>query len=210
MSEVVTKNDLTKILNRLPSMVLSDAEIITNLYDYISNYGVKNLLPYPYVHTTSVINGITWTDNGDGTITANGTATGRSTFYLRVAADQWLIPVGNYRIVGCPEGGGWSTDNMKYRIWINYRKGDSDTGYGSDIGDGLNFTVIGDEEAIGAGLQIEAGQTVNNLIFKPMVRLADSNNDEWRPFAKSNTDLTQFINISDTTKQTYRDLGCDI
>lgn len=35
----------------------------------------KNLLPYPYLHTTKTQYGITFTDNGDGSVTANGTAT---------------------------------------------------------------------------------------------------------------------------------------
>ena len=35
----------------------------------------KNLLPYPYHHTTKTENGITFTDNGDGSVTVSGTAT---------------------------------------------------------------------------------------------------------------------------------------
>lgn len=33
-----------------------------------------NLLPYPYTDTTKTVSGVTFTDNGDGTIVANGTA----------------------------------------------------------------------------------------------------------------------------------------
>ncbi len=40
----------------------------------------SNLLPYPYAETTKTINGITFTDNGDGSITINGTATGQAWF----------------------------------------------------------------------------------------------------------------------------------
>ena len=42
----------------------------------------KNLIPYPYLNTTLTKNGITFTDNGDGSITANGTATDNAVFYL--------------------------------------------------------------------------------------------------------------------------------
>lgn len=35
----------------------------------------KNLLIYPYKHGTSTIDGVTFTDNGDGSITVNGTST---------------------------------------------------------------------------------------------------------------------------------------
>ena len=43
-----------------------------------------NLLPYPYFHTTRTSNGVTWTDNGDGSLTMNGTAekNNASGFYL--------------------------------------------------------------------------------------------------------------------------------
>lgn len=48
----------------------------------------ENLLPYPYYHTTRTSNGVTWTDNGDGSLTVNGTAIGNNTavFYLAFGA----------------------------------------------------------------------------------------------------------------------------
>ena len=42
----------------------------------------KNLLGYPYTETTKTVNGITFTDNGDGSITLSGATTGYSYFYL--------------------------------------------------------------------------------------------------------------------------------
>lgn len=42
----------------------------------------KNILSYPYADTTLTRQGITFTDNGDGSITAKGTATGVSYFGL--------------------------------------------------------------------------------------------------------------------------------
>lgn len=42
----------------------------------------KNILPYPYKDTTVTNQGITYTDNGDGSITVSGTSTGFSGFYL--------------------------------------------------------------------------------------------------------------------------------
>lgn len=42
----------------------------------------KNLIFYPYTETTKTQKGITFTDNGDGTITVNGTSTGLATFTL--------------------------------------------------------------------------------------------------------------------------------
>ena len=46
------------------------------------SYKSKNLLPYPYKQTTRSENGITFTDNGDGSISVRGTATENAVFYL--------------------------------------------------------------------------------------------------------------------------------
>lgn len=42
----------------------------------------KNLLPYPYRSTTNVIEGVSWVDNGDGSISVSGTASAYSMFRL--------------------------------------------------------------------------------------------------------------------------------
>ena len=42
----------------------------------------KNLIPYPFRDTTKTVNGITFTDNGDGSITIKGTATADVAFSL--------------------------------------------------------------------------------------------------------------------------------
>ena len=52
----------------------------------LKRYG-KNLLPYPYFDTTKTVNGITFTDNGDGSVTISGTASDNAYFYLQRNAD---------------------------------------------------------------------------------------------------------------------------
>lgn len=52
----------------------------------LKRYG-KNLLPYPYNNTTKTTNGITFTDNGDGSVTISGTASDNAYFYLQRNAD---------------------------------------------------------------------------------------------------------------------------
>lgn len=42
----------------------------------------KNLIPYPYKNTTQAVNGVAFTDNGDGSITLNGTSTAQINWYL--------------------------------------------------------------------------------------------------------------------------------
>ena len=52
----------------------------------------KNLLTYPYNETTKTVNGITFTDNGDGSVTVKGTATARCAFWLKQSVDNFVLP----------------------------------------------------------------------------------------------------------------------
>lgn len=42
----------------------------------------KNVLPYPYKDSSKTGNGINFTDNGDGSVSLTGTATGKATYYF--------------------------------------------------------------------------------------------------------------------------------
>ncbi len=119
----------------------------------------KNLIPYPYAETTKTENGITFTDNGDGTITANGTATNNAVFYMSF---ETPIKAGKYTLSGCPQGGGW--DN--YLIALNYTRGDETVGGVRDLGDGA-FQEFTEPTTVQTYILILGGATVNNLIFKP-------------------------------------------
>lgn len=57
------------------------------------NASGKNLLKYPYYDTTKTINGVTFTDNGDGSVLVNGTATAYVYFSLN---SNKAFPAGKY------------------------------------------------------------------------------------------------------------------
>ncbi len=102
-------------------------------------------------------NGVTFTNNGDGSITVNGTATSGSGFRL----DTFYIE-GNrtYLMIGCPEGGGAG----KYFMFDGYSK------LGSDLGSGIIKTVSGSDRTLCSPiLYVVTGQTVSNLVFKPQI-----------------------------------------
>lgn len=132
-------------------------EIVSVENPVISIYG-KNLIPYPYEETTKTINGITFTDNGDGTVTANGTATGAAYFRLQSTKP---INVENQTVVlsGCPVGGSTSS----YFILLSY----GGNSY-QDIGSGLIRTPT---EPVTIQLRVASGATVNNITFKPQLEL---------------------------------------
>ena len=59
----------------------------------------------PTSQTSATVNGITFTNNGDGSWTANGTATDRATKYL-LSVNQGNKPGHKMLLIGCPSGGG--------------------------------------------------------------------------------------------------------
>lgn len=142
----------------------------------------KNILPYPFVHTTRTIYGITFTDNKDGTITLNGTSTFSTTTSI---ADFYLcrnisISAGTYTLSGCPSGG----STYKYRLMMSIKKSGGTTTYASDIGQGYSFTVDTDATVT---LTIRIGGeigTVSNLVFKPQLE-EGSTATEYEPYHTS-------------------------
>ncbi len=80
-SSVVLLNDVSPIEHTV-KVQFSDADESNTLS--VTACG-KNLLPYPYVDTPKsplVKNGVTFTDNGDGSVTVKGTAEGGGTVFI--------------------------------------------------------------------------------------------------------------------------------
>lgn len=115
----------------------------------------KNLLPFPYFHSSMLQAGITYTVNSDGTITANGTATGRSEFVL--SANKSDLASGNYVLSGCPSGGSKDTYSLQTK------NGFRDTGSGIKVNNTAELKRI--------SIVIIKGTTVSNLVFKPQLEL---------------------------------------
>ena len=129
----------------------------------IGESGARNLIPYPYQETTHTDNGISWVDNGDGTITASGTATADSYYYLPVGG-QFYLNAGTYSISGCPSGG----SSTKYRVQLS---NNAWTISATDYGNGGTITTTERVNFAQLRLTISKGVTVNNLVFKPMLVL---------------------------------------
>lgn len=156
-----------------------DLETFNEYVSEISTVNVKNLLPYPYTDTTKTVNGITFTDNGDGTITANGTATDTATFTLGTTS-EYLDYDKSYILNGCPVNGSEGTYYIQTDVsnWI-------------DTGSGVEF--MRDLSMAGASIKIATGTTVSNLTFSPMIRLAVIEDDTYEPYAMTNQELTKNV-----------------
>lgn len=113
-------------------------------------------------YTTETISGITWTNNNDGTITANGTATAESNYLIKLD-----LPLGHkYLVCGCPQGGGSSS----YLFW-GYYIDSIDQGNFQEYGDGriISTKDFGYGNSFYIHMTYRNGQTATNQIWKPQL-----------------------------------------
>lgn len=104
---------------------------------------------------TTTIGGVTFTNNGDGTITVNGTAA-EDVWFDIIFGTSLPIQIGHKMfLVGCPSGGGWSS----YMIRLS--------GPNDDTGNGNIFSA--NRESPRLFIYIKSGYTANNLVFKPQL-----------------------------------------
>lgn len=130
----------------------------------IVHKGGKNLISYPYKHTTRTVNGLTQIDNGDGTVTMSGTATKTTWFAL----DEGLtLGKGTYTLSGCPDNGASSKYHIRLRL-----TGDSSDITAADYGGGTTFS-ISEENVYSMYIGITNGMTVSNLTFKPQLEVGN-------------------------------------
>ena len=152
----------------------------------------KNLLENTIsTHTEA---GITFTKNADGTVTANGTTTALAQARIMIGADD--LPRGvNLYFSGCPMGGAariydvyvWdSTTNSRAKQW------DGVTNVVSDYGTSQNNQLKLEEghQYIYIIRLEQVGLTANNLVFKPMIRVADSLDSEYEPYTGTEIPIT--------------------
>jgi hypothetical protein len=123
-------------------------------------YSGKNLLN-PTLQTTTQ-NGVTCTNNGDGTYTVNGTATGIAVFIVYYNFADVYGSASSLKMVGCPSGG----SAQKYFL-RSYRKGGNPEIL-DEYGSGISIGSFKESES-SIAIIVKSGATVNNLIFKPML-----------------------------------------
>lgn len=136
----------------------------------------KNLLDN--TATTKISNGITFTVNSDGTVLADGTndATANSSLVI----NRYDLSPGTYILNGCPSGGASNT----YRLAIQETGSYSILG-SIDIGNGSGEFTIDATTNVQIAIFIQKGLTVNNLLFKPMLRKATIADDTYEQYGAS-------------------------
>lgn len=132
-------------------------------YSIQSIVGTKNILASFAVSKTT--NGVAFTVNGNGTITANGTATADISFL--VGKFSYLDVGMEYMLYGCPEGG----DASKYYLLARYSSmssGVTHTLDKPDYGAGVKLTYTSKID-FGISIEIKQGFECENLLFSPAI-----------------------------------------
>lgn len=161
-------------------------------------YTKKNLIPYPYAVSSKVSNGIQWLDNGDGTITAQGTASVADSYFE--IYDGPMLKPGKYIITS-----GIADSDA---IYVYARRKDKQTG--EKVGDvyrsldGTAMFEIQEGESENYNLYVNAyimlGTSVSNLVFRPMIRRASLiDDDTWEPYKMS---------VAEMMQESEQDRGC--
>lgn len=133
----------------------------------------KNLLVYPYANTTKTNNGITFTDNGDGSITINGTnnGSGNSNFFF-TSTTEFKLPAGKYTL-----GNFVSTNNN-----VNIVLYDGTLYNQVSANSSKTLTYSNDVTCyIYIGINKGTTDTFNNVVVKPML-VSGTELGEYQPY----------------------------
>jgi hypothetical protein len=133
---------------------------IYKVSDRVSDETYTNLIN-PNAQTQTK-NGITFTNNGDGTYTINGTATAWTFLNINYIDSSTLsVPVGTYKLTGTPP-----SNNKGVRTQVV----SPEVTFGTDeVGDGSIFTIPQSATTSWVRIVVDGGVVCNNFIFKPMI-----------------------------------------
>lgn len=174
-------NNNISLTNQLFNPMIRKADIMDDTYEpynpsikqILRNNKIiegKNLLPYPYVETSKTASGITFTDNGDGSISMSGTSGSNGAgISLNSALD---LPSGKY-IVSWEWSGTVSANKVSLKI------GHKDNTWWTECNtagqNSVELTIddsITNNSVITVAINLSANITVTNLTVKPMIRKA--------------------------------------
>jgi hypothetical protein len=164
---------------------IEKSSAVTNYVPYdgyeIKSCG-KNLVTPTYA--TITLNGITCTNNGDGTYTFNGTAT--DSIFFNINKNISINKGTKYKVVCFKD-----EDYIQNKIISCVRRVDTTAEYVFD-----NGTFVSNTENCWLWIRITKGVTVSNLVAKPMITTdLDATYDDFEPYKDGGT-----VHIDSTTE----------
>ena len=181
-----TNDDFEPYVGGIPSPNPSYPQEIKSVVNPVVKVCGKNLLNSTLETTT--VNGVTCTNNGDGTYTFNGTATDIAIFVVTAVTEITEKHLHEHlRLTGCPETG--SMDTYRLKFWSNVQEPVYDFGGGSK--------VYIEKTASDGGIEIiiATGFKANNLVFKPMLTTdLNATYDDFEPYQETIATLPYTLN----------------
>lgn len=187
-------------LNHMEDGIKNNNDMISELNsNNITNNICTNLLN-PTLKTSSR-NGITCTNNGDGTYTLNGTASDRTVFVLENTADI-IKENANKTLRFVSRGDALGT----YFVQIYF----NNTTPAKDSGSGITFKVPTNVSETNVAVAITSGTVLSNIIIKPMLTTnLNATYDDFVPYTgntgRLNADVALLNNNLTTKTYNIRD-----
>lgn len=187
-------------LNHMEDGIKNNNNMISELNNNnITNNICTNLLN-PTLKTSSR-NGITCTNNGDGTYTLNGTASDRTVFVLENTADI-IKENANKTLRFVSRGDALGT----YFVQIYF----NNTTPAKDLGSGITFKVPTNVSETNVAVAITSGTVLSNIIIKPMLTTnLNATYDDFVPYTgntgRLNADVALLNNNLTTKTYNIRD-----
>jgi len=174
------KNDLAN----MPYKVLANSYLLKRTVGWTC----KNYI-YPAFETQEV-NGVTFTNNGDGTVTVNGTATAGISFIICTKDDVDYANDFEGKSIFVNGAPGSSSETTYYLgIKVDNNTWRKDTGNGVEIACKSGATA----SSFYFYIEVKNGTTVDNKIFKPMAVMASVLD---RSFEPKNPTVKEVLDLS--------------
>ncbi len=184
-----TMNNVT-----IKPMLTTDLEATYDDYVPSSGYEIKtcgkNLLPISSIESRTV-NGVTFTNNGEGTYTLNGTAANDAKFSLINQGTLEIIQMidgKTFKVTGFKETGNY---RLECSAWLS-------TG-GTYVFDSRIWDVPNGAKGLRIDIVVLSGAVLNNVVVKPMLTTdLEAIYDDFEPYEGTSIQVT-----SDTQEPVY-------
>lgn len=161
---VVSMGDVSPLEHKIPVKVRS-----------------KNLIPYPYRTNTTTIDGVTFTDNGDGTITLNGTATADIIYAPILAVNNLYLEAGTYTFSDINVGN-YGT------MYLQGKLVEDSTFNVAVIGTSKTFTIT-KGDLFRFNIRIANGASFSDMVVKPQLE-PGATTTPYTPYVSDDAEIT--------------------
>lgn len=128
----------------------------------------KNLIPYPFASQTLTYNGVTYTDNGDGSVTIEGTVENDGVSFMLVntgAGGRKYLPKGTYYL-SCPE----IANNSDVFLSIFFYDDNETSTFTATSGKNQSFTLE-KGQYYGLYFRVYGGSVIKKITVKPQIEV---------------------------------------